>query len=50
MADALRLSRAYHWNYAVGWVNVYDDPPRTFGGLLTEDGQPKPGFFAFGHG
>lgn len=50
LTHALYLSR--HWKriYALGWINVYDDPPRTYGGLLTAQGQPKPPFYAFEHG
>jgi hypothetical protein len=47
---ALRESRRWRRMYAVGWVNVYDDPPRTAGGLLTVSGRPKPGFWAFARG
>jgi hypothetical protein len=50
VADALRLSRGWRRIYALGWVNVYDSPPTTYGGLLTQDGQPKPSFYAFEHG
>ena len=50
ITDALRLSRAYHRIYALGYINVYDDLPRTAGGLFTETGQPKPGFYAFKSG
>jgi hypothetical protein len=48
--DALRLCR--HWKriYALGWIHVYDDPPVSYGGLLTAQGVPKPGFDAFAHG
>ena len=48
--DALYLSR--HWTriYALGWVHVYDDPPQSYGGLLTAQGTPKPDFYAFQHG
>jgi hypothetical protein len=41
-----------HWSqiYALGWIHLYDDPPESFGGLLTARGRPKPGFYAFEHG
>jgi hypothetical protein len=50
VTDAFRLAR--HWSriYALGWVNVYDDPPITTGGLLTADGHRKPAFRAFARG
>jgi hypothetical protein len=46
--DALRLSRGWRRIYGLGWVNVYDTPPASYGGLLTSDGKPKPSFYAFG--
>jgi hypothetical protein len=50
VTDVLRLSRSYHRIYALGWVNVYDNPPLTYGGLLTQSGTPKPDYYAFEHG
>jgi hypothetical protein len=47
---ALREARAWHDIYALGWVNVYDAPPTSYGGLLTASGVPKPDFVAFEHG
>ena len=49
-ADALRLSRRWKRLYGLGWVNVYDDPPLTYGGLLTQQGARKPAFEAFARG
>lgn len=48
--DARRLSR--HWKRiaALGWIHVYDNPPYSYGGLLTIDGKRKPGFNAFARG
>jgi hypothetical protein len=48
--DVLRLAR--HWKriYGLGWIHVYDDPPVSYGGLLTAQGVPKPAFYAFEHG
>jgi len=50
ITEALHEARAYHRIYALGWVNVYDDPPLTYGGLLTENGARKPSFEAFARG
>jgi hypothetical protein len=50
ITDALRLSRRWHRIYALGWVNVYDHPPVSNGGLLTQSGRKKPGFAAFERG
>jgi hypothetical protein len=50
IAAALRLSRHYRRIYALGYINVYDDPPLTYGGLLTASGVRKPGFEAFARG
>jgi hypothetical protein len=50
ITDALRLSRQWKRIYALGWINLYDNPPTTNGGLLTQSGVPKPGFKAFAHG
>jgi hypothetical protein len=50
IAKALRLARRWHRIYALGWINVYDDPPLSYGGLLTSAGVPKPGFKAFAKG
>jgi hypothetical protein len=45
--DALRLSRRWHRIYALGWINVYDSPPQSYGGLMTAGGIRKPSFYAF---
>jgi hypothetical protein len=50
ITDALRLSRSWHRIYSLGWINVYDNPPVSYGGLMTEAGVPKPGLAAFAHG
>jgi hypothetical protein len=47
---ALRLARQWKRIYALGWIHVYDDPPFSFGGLLTAQGAPKPSFQAFADG
>ena len=34
--------------YGLGWIHLYDDPPGgSTAGLLTANGEPKPGFAAF---
>lgn len=50
ITTALRLARQWKRIYALGWIHVYDDPPESFGGLLTVNGTPKPGFEAFARG
>ncbi len=50
VTDVLSESRAWKRIYGLGWVNVYDDPPMTYGGLLTQSGQPKPDFYTFASG
>jgi hypothetical protein len=47
---AWRIVRRSPFIYALGWINVYDDPPAshgTAGGLLNYRGSPKPGYYAF---
>lgn len=50
ISDALRLMRHWPRIYALGYIHIHDDPPTSMGGLLTVDGQKKPGFFAFANG
>jgi len=50
ISEALRLSRSWKRIYALGWIHVYDDPPVSFGGLITAQGVHKPGFEAFVQG
>jgi hypothetical protein len=50
ISQALRLSRQWRRIYALGWVHVYDNPPFSYGGLLTAQGVPKPSFQAFADG
>jgi hypothetical protein len=45
--DALRLARGWSRIYGLGWVNVYDSPPHSYGGLMTTTGKRKPSFYAF---
>jgi hypothetical protein len=50
ITDALSQSRSWKRIYGLGWINLYDRPPVSYGGLLTVDGMPKPGFYAFADG
>ena len=50
ITDALRLSRQWSRIYALGWIHVYDDPPLSYGGLLSAQGVPKPSLRAFADG
>jgi hypothetical protein len=50
VTDALRLSRHWHRIYALGWINVYDSPPQSYGGLMTVNGVKKLDFWAFANG
>jgi hypothetical protein len=45
--DGFRLARGWSRIYGLGWINVYDSPPTTYGGLLTSSGKRKPSFYAF---
>jgi hypothetical protein len=33
--------------YALGWIHLFDEPPRVYGGLEYADGRPKPAFGVF---
>jgi hypothetical protein len=50
VTDALRNSRRWHRVYGLGWIHVYDSPPYSYGGLLTQSGNPKPDFYTFARG
>jgi hypothetical protein len=50
ITDVLRQARSWSRIYGLGWIHVYDDPPDSYGGLMTAAGTPKPGFAAFEHG
>jgi hypothetical protein len=50
VSAAMRLARGWNRIYSLGWVNVYDDPPFSYGGLLTQGGRRKPDFNAFARG
>jgi hypothetical protein len=47
IADALRIGRQLKSLYAIGWIHLYDEPPTSYGGLLTAAGAKKPGYFAW---
>ncbi|MFL5829658.1 MAG: hypothetical protein ACJ76X_07060 [Solirubrobacteraceae bacterium] len=44
---ALAMARSWRRIYGLGWINVYDTPPVSYGGLLTAGGDRKPSFYAF---
>jgi hypothetical protein len=50
ISDGLRLARSDRRIYALGWINLYDDPPESYGGLIDTRGRHKPGFAAFANG
>jgi hypothetical protein len=50
IADSLRIGRQLRSIYAIGWIHLYDEPPVTYGGLLTAGGTKKPGYFAWKQG
>ena len=50
VTSALRLSRRWGRIDGFGWIHVYDDPPVSYGGLLTSAGKAKPDYYAFARG
>jgi hypothetical protein len=55
LAAALRIARRDERVYTLGYLGLYDDPPRSDGlevnrGLITHDGQKKPAYYAFRDG
>lgn len=50
ISAAFSIVDSWRQIYALGWIHLYDNPPQTYGGLLTSHGRPKPGFFAFERG
>lgn len=50
ITDGLGLAQSLPSIYAVGWINLYDEPPTTYGGLLETDGAEKPGYAAWKEG
>lgn len=48
ITDAWRIVRGSSFIYALGWIHFFDDGPGgSTGGLLDNQGNPKPGFYAF---
>jgi hypothetical protein len=55
LASALRIARRWKRIYTLGWLSLYDDPPRPAGdevnrGLLERDGTRKPAYRTFKRG
>ncbi|MCW3067112.1 MAG: strH [Solirubrobacterales bacterium] len=55
LRDSLRIARSWSRIYALGWLSLYDDPPRPDGqqvdrGLITDQGRRKPSFDVFARG
>jgi hypothetical protein len=55
LSDALRVTRRSKRIYSLGWLSLYDDPPRPGGdevnrGLIEHDGKRKPSFRAYARG
>ena len=55
LREALRIARRSQRVYTLGYLGLYDDPPRADGlevnrGLITRDGQKKPAYFTFRDG
>jgi hypothetical protein len=48
--DALKIAAQMPGIYALGWIHLYDEPPASAGGLITANGEKKPGFFAWKRG
>ena len=55
LGDALRIVRGWSRIYTLGYIGLYDDPPRPDGlevdrGLLTLSGSKKPAYYAYKRG
>jgi hypothetical protein len=50
ISQALRNSRRWSRIWGLGWIHAYDDPPVSYGGLMSVTGVRKPGFEAFARG
>ena len=48
--SGLAIVRRWSRIYSLGWIHVRDDPPTSYGGLLTEGGTRKLGYAAFRSG
>jgi hypothetical protein len=49
ITNAARIVRGHSFIYDMAWINLADDPPGVGSreGLLDQNGNPKPGYFAF---
>jgi hypothetical protein len=50
ISDGLAIAARTPRIYALGWIHLFDEPPRSAGGLIEADGTKKPGFFAWQNG
>jgi hypothetical protein len=50
ITDGLRVAAQLPGVFAVGWIHLYDEPPRVAGGLIRANGVRKPGYYAFADG
>lgn len=55
LRDALRITRRYSRIYTLGWLSLYDDPPRPSGdevnrGLIDRRGRKKRAYFVYRDG
>jgi hypothetical protein len=50
ISHALGISRRWHRIYGLGWINAYDTPGYSYGGLMDANGHKKPLFWAFARG
>ena len=50
ITEALHTARSWKRISGLGWIHLYDDPPVSYGGLVTAKGVNKPGFAAFARG
>jgi hypothetical protein len=50
ISDAFSVAKQLGNVYALGWIHLYDEPPKSAGGLITASGAKKPGYFAWRRG